>query len=312
MTALPTSPLAHARVVFCGSSSVEPTSPLPPALAAELGLAGDWRALGVRSSRLRDWTTPPWPAGLTADAIVVLLTGNDAHPRADAVARVDQALHRHALGRRLAPSPALPLRLARGGAGPADARRARGGARRARGDERSPRVERLGARSGAPDARRIPLLRAPGRARAPYGALACGSRRSARRARPSGRSSPRAARTFRSRARTRFGWRALLTGEGGGEADAQAITSTMLRRLALLWDSGNRHFHSLADLVVGRFQGPTAVRRGQRRRGAARLLAAGRRPVAERERRARRAPASRFARSPGTRSSPGAGRPSFG
>ena len=255
MTAL-VSPLSHARVVFCGSSSVEPTSPLPPALAAELGLAGDWRALGVRSSRLRDWTTPPWPAGLTADAIVVLLTGNDAHPRADAVARVDQALHRHAPV--VVWLPPLPYpsdsRVAgqdqrmRAALAEAHVARVATSVRLASSDWGHDRVHltrggyRSYAHQVAPALRAALAVRQPAErpASANLGTLVT----------PGGAHLPLTS--------TDALWMArAVSGEGGGEADAQAITSTMLRRLALLWDSGNRHFHSLADLVVGRFQGPT-------------------------------------------------------
>src|SRR5688500_9546627 len=97
MTELANTQRRSVRVAFVGSSSVSRGSALPAAIAGELGLAsGDWIALGRDSARLAEWTAPEWPADLSAGAIVDLLTGNDARPRAAAVTAVDRALRERA------------------------------------------------------------------------------------------------------------------------------------------------------------------------------------------------------------------------
>lgn len=234
-------------VAFVGSSSMEPSSPLPAALAAELGLRpGQWVALGRRGSRLADWTRASLPSGLRA--IVVLLTANDARPTSAAVREVDRALRTHApsvvwlppfhyragspvSGRDAAMRAALEASGVTWLSEPTDlapsvwahdgvhltaagyrayARQVAGGLRRAT----------------APAARVIGVLHTGGGKRLPLTSLDA---------------------LWLARA---------LVGEGGGEADAMAITSTMLRRWALLQDAQRSSpFRTLTDLVVGRFVG---------------------------------------------------------
>lgn len=277
---------SRVRVAFAGSSSVSLSSPLPAALAAELGLARhEWIALGRVSARLSDWTTPAWPAGLTAEAVVVLLTGNDARPSHDKVSAVDRALRAHAPI--VVWLPPLPY--------PADSRVA-GRDRRmhdALAQARVARVTtpvRLESRQWARDrahltragyeayARQVaPALRAalgvrqPAPASVPAVAAptpASTSSAPASNAPPGPAGEPIAwGGSLMGTLVTAGGARLPLTsldalwmaralaGEGGGETDAYAITSTLLRRWAMLWDGGTRSFRTLTDLVVGRFRG---------------------------------------------------------
>ena len=237
-------------LAFAGSSAVEPGSPLPAALAAELGLREhEWVAAGIRGSRLRRWARPELPAGLRA--IVVLLTANDAHPTAAAVREVDAAL------RALAPVvvwlPPMPFTDASPAAGrDARMRAALAGAGVAWVD----RPIRIEPDQWAPD--RVHLTRAGYRAYArqvgadlarrvslPSSAGLLGHVQTA-----GGRRLPLSSLDAVWLARA-------LVGEGGTAADAIAISSTMVRRWAMLRDaSASSPFGTLADLVVGRFDGP--------------------------------------------------------
>lgn len=287
--------LSHVRVAFAGSSSVALGSPLPPALAVELGMNGnEWIALGRRSARLRDWTRPvwpDWPAGLEADAIVVLLTGNDSHPSADEVTEVDRALRGRApIVVWLPPLPypsdsSVAGRDRRMRAALAEARVARvtttvvleaehwgrdrahltAAGYRAYARQVAPALrEALGPRSAPPVLSPTPAdaptpAAAPPRPDAAPVVVVPSSPAPSSLPGPSGS----AIGTLVTVRGTRLSltstdalWMArALAGEGGGEADAYAVTSTMLRRWAMLWDGGTRSFGSLTDLVVGRFRG---------------------------------------------------------
>lgn len=273
--------LSNVRVALVGSSSVALGSPLPPALALELGLGGsEWIALGRNSARLRDWTRPEWPEGLRADAIVVLLTGNDSHPSTDEVTEVDRALR--GLARIVIWLPPLPYPSGSSAAGRdrrmraalAEARVARvtttvtlesahwgrdrvhltASGYRAYARQVGPALRQaLGVREATPPS--VPAS-APTEASEPSGAPAAPVT-------PATHWGSAPIGTLVTTRGTRLSltstdalWMArALAGEGGGEADAYAITSTMLRRWAMLWDDGERDFGSLTDLVVGRFRG---------------------------------------------------------
>lgn len=249
---------SHVRVVFVGSSSVSASSPLPGALATELGLArGASTAQGRVGSRLALWTRPPWPAGLTTDAIVVLLTGNDARPTAASVAAVDHAL------RERSPIvvwlPPLPYRAGSSAAG--RDRRMREAIAAAGVAHLAIDVE-LAAQHWARD--RVHLTRAGYHAYAREVAVAL---RAALAVEPIATAPAPVADAPLGRLVTPQGaelpllgldalWMArALAGEGGPGPDAYAITSAMLRRWAMLWDGGERRFGALADLLVGRFRG---------------------------------------------------------
>jgi len=245
------------RVAFAGSSSVEPTSPLPAALALELGLSGgEWVALGRRGSRLSQWIDPELPEDLRA--IVVMIVANDPRPTASEVREVDAAMRRFAPRVVWLPPPPYP-----------SSSRIAGRDRRMRealagsGVVWVERAVALEPRHWAPD--QIHLTRA-------------GYRAYARQVAPrlwehlAGSASPRAGRPAPrgviGHVLTSGGLHLTVTsedavwlaracvGEGGGEADACAVASTMLRRWAMLRDGSSRSpFGSLADLVVGRFAG---------------------------------------------------------
>ena len=268
------------RVAFTGSSSMESTAPLPALLAGELGLGeGEWIALGVRGSGLAHWGRPAtWPSDLRPEAIVMLLPGaNDGAPSAERVTAADRALRAHApVVIWLPPFPYPEGSRVRGH----DARM-----REALAAARVVRVElpiRLSASAWAAD--RVHLTRAGYRAYAaevaPSLAQALALRAPSMPAIMPPASTPAPAITPPSPALVRPGtqigtlitgrgahlpltstdalWMArALTGEGGREPDALAITSTMLRRWALLWDASQRTFRTLTDLVVGRLRGAT-------------------------------------------------------
>jgi hypothetical protein len=274
------------RVAFVGSSSIAPGTVLAGALAGELGLGeGDWITLGRGSTRLSHWARPEWPADLHAQTIVVLLTGNDTRPTAAAVTAVDRAL------RAIAPVvvwlPPLPYPAASRVAG-ADQRmraaQAEAGVARIATNVRlqashwagvhlTPAGYRAYASQVGPTLRaalapilamqhslvqRVPEEQAPQpreRERAPEAQREGG---------PPAPSSSLVGTLVTTRGErlpltsTDALWMArALAGEGGGEVDAYAITSTMLRRWAGLRDAGQRRFGSLTDLVVGRFRSST-------------------------------------------------------
>ena len=241
-------------IVFAGSSSMAPGSPLPEALARALGVpAGAWIALGRDGARLRDWIEPTWPEGLRASAIVMLLTGNDLGPRADDVRAVDQALRARA--------PIVvwlpPLPYPAGSPVHGRDRRMRDALSLA-GVARVELAVALSPGHFAPD--RVHLTRggydAFARQLAPALRQALGVREALASAPPMGwLVTPRGERLPLTSTDALWMARAL-EGEGGGEADARAITSTMLRRWALLLDGGERAFGTLTDLVVGRLRGP--------------------------------------------------------
>lgn len=293
MTTPTVTDLSRVRVAFAGSSSVAPGSPLPAALAAELGLgADDWIALGRRSARLRDWTRPVWPvwpAGLRADAIVVLLTGNDSHPSADEVTEVDRALR----GRAPVVVWLPPLPYPAGSSVAGRDRRMRAALAEARVARVTTTVVLEAAHWGrdqahltaagyrayarqvrsalrqALDARAAPPPTAPPSPATPPPPPALPPTPRPEMTPPPSPAVPSlpgpsgsigtlitVRGTRLSLTSTDALWMArALAGEGGGEADAYAVTSTMLRRWAMLWDGGTRSFGSLTDLVVGRFRG---------------------------------------------------------
>lgn len=248
------------RVAFVGSSAVEPGSLLPGAIARELGLLRpDWETFGVRGSRIAQWTDPELPPGLRA--LVVLLTANDPRPQASDIRAVDAAL------RRFAPLvvwlPPMPYVVTSRVAGRNLLMRA---ALAASGVSWVDVPVVLEPRHWAPD--EVHLTRAGygeyARQVSPmlWGRLAG---RPSPRARPS---TPAAAGTSIGQVLTSGGLRLTVTsedalwlaracaGEGGGEADARAVTSTMVRRWTMLRDASSRSpFHTLSDLVVGRFVG---------------------------------------------------------
>lgn len=234
-------------VAFAGSSAVEPTSPLPAALAAELDLRpSQWVALGIRGSRLARWTRPSLPSDLRA--IVVLLTANDPHPTAAEVREVDAAL------RAFAPAvvwlPPMPY--------PADSRAAGRDARMraalaGAGVAWVDRPIRLEPGAWAPD--RVHLTRAGYRAYARQVGAELDARLSLSLGRIGHVQTGRGQRLPLTSLDAVWVARAVV-GEGGTEVDARAIASTMVRRWALLRDSDpDSPFRSLADLVVGRFAG---------------------------------------------------------
>ena len=269
------------RVAFTGSSSMESTAPLPARLAAELGLsAGEWIALGVRGSGLAHWGRPAtWPSDLRPEAIVMLLPGaNDGAPSAERVLAADRALRAHApvviwlppfpypegsrvrgQGARMREALARahvvrvepPVRLASSDWAPDGVHLTRAGYR-AYAEQVAPSLAQALAlrapsvpRPGAPP--NTPAITAPSPAPAPaaWPSSVMGTLITGRGARLPLTS-------------TDALWMArALTGEGGREPDALAITSTMLRRWALLWDANQRTFRTLTDLVVGRFRSAT-------------------------------------------------------
>lgn len=244
-------------VAFAGSSGVEPVSALPAALAAELGLRrSQWVALGVRGSRLAQWTRAELPAGLRA--VVVLLTANDARPTAERVREVDARLRRfcpvvvwlpplpYPAGSRAEGRDAL-MREALAGAGVVWVERAiRIEPEEWSADRVHPTVAgfRSYARQVGP-ALRGRLHEALASAAAPAGVAGeIGRVRTAR-----GRWLPLTSVDAVWLARA-------IVGEGGTEADALAIASTMVRRWAVLRDAdASSPFGALTDLVVGRFAG---------------------------------------------------------
>ncbi len=254
------------RVLIIGSSSVEPSSPLPAAIGRELGLAeGEWVALGVRSSTLAQWANAgaveralaavPGGPRSGSDAIVILLTGNDADPRPELVSAIDRA------ARTVTPIvvwlPPLPYPAGSSAAG--RDQRMRDALARAAVARVTSSIN-LQASHWAAD--RVHLTRAGHEA---YARQVAPALRQALLLRQIG--APQAAASIIGTLVTAGGARLPLTstdalwlaralvGEGGREADAHAIASTMLRRWALLWDGGQRTFQSLTDLVVGRFRG---------------------------------------------------------
>lgn len=246
------------RVAIVGSSSVEPTSPLPAALATELGLSrSEWTALGRRGSRLAQWTEPGLPEGLTA--IVVMIVGNDPNPTASAIREVDAAMRRSAPVVVWLPPPPYP----------ADSRIAGRDVRMREALSGSgvvwvDRAVRMEPEHWSPD--RVHPTRAGYRAYARQVAPMLWERLVGSTRAPTG-SGPVVATTI-GHVLTSGGQRLDVTsedalwlgracvGEGGGEADAYAVTSTMLRRWALLRDaSASSPFRTLTDLVVGRFAG---------------------------------------------------------
>lgn len=244
-------------VAFVGSSGLEPVSALPAALAAELGLRrSQWVALGVRGSRLAQWTRAELPAGLRT--VVVLLTANDPHPTAESVRDVDARLRRfcpvvvwlpplpYPEGSRAHGRDAL-MREALTVAGVVWVERAiRIEPEEWSADRIHPTV--AGFQSYA---RQV----GPGLLRRVHEALVTAVA-----------TAPMASEI--GRVHTARGHRLPLTsvdavwlaravaGEGGTEADALAIASTMVRRWAVLRDAdGSSPFGALTDLVVGRFVG---------------------------------------------------------
>lgn len=234
-------------VAIVGSSAVEPGSPLPGALAAELQLrSSQWVALGIRGSRLAQWTRPTLPAGLRA--IVVLLTANDPHPTAAAIREVDAALMASAPV--VVWLPPLPYPAGSRVAG-RDLRM-----RRALAEAGVAWVDRTIAIEPAQwAADRVHLTGSGYRAYARQ----VGDELTARLSLPLGRIGY--VRTGRGLLLPLTSLDAVwlaraLVGEGGTEADAFAIASTMVRRWALLRDADAASpFRTLTDLVVGRFVG---------------------------------------------------------
>ena len=233
-------------IVFAGSSSVEPSSPLPGALAAELALRpSQWVARGIRGSRLAQWTRPSLPSALRA--IVVLLTANDPHPTAAEVREVDAAL------RAFAPIvvwlPPLPYPERSRAAGRDAVMRA---ALAVAGVVWVDRPIRIEPARWAPD--RVHLTAAGYRDYARQVGAELAVRLSIALDRIG------YVRTERHRlplSSIDAVWLArAIVGEGGAEADAFAIASTMVRRWALLRDAdASSPFRTLSDLVVGRFAG---------------------------------------------------------
>jgi hypothetical protein len=245
------------RVAFVGSSSVSAGSPLPAALAEELGLgAGEWAAVGRVGSRLAQWFSGV-PSDVEPAAIVVLLTGNDDHPRSDQVTAVDAALRRSA--RTVVWLPPIPYPAGSRCVGRDDRMRtalAQASVARVTSHVRLERshfgrdlvhLTRAGYRAYATQvgaALRQQLgVRQPAQtvwSSSTIGTLVTGN----------GARLPMTS--------TDALWMArALAGEGGGDADAWAITSSMLRRWAMLWDRGQRSFGSITDLIVGRFRSST-------------------------------------------------------
>jgi hypothetical protein len=234
-------------IVFAGSSSVEPSSPLPAALAAELALRpSQWVARGIRGSRLAQWTQPALPPGLRA--IVVLLTANDPHPTAAEVCQVDAAL------RAFAPIvvwlPPLPYpERSRAAGRDAVMRAALAGA----GVVWVDRPIRIEPARWAPD--RVHLTAAGTRDYARQVGAELAVRLSIALDRIGHARTERGHRPPLSSVDAVWLARAIV-GEGGIEADALAIASTMVRRWALLRDAdASSPFRTLTDLIVGRFAG---------------------------------------------------------
>ena len=248
------------RVAFVGSSSVEPNSPLPAALAVELGLGSDWVALGRRGSRLRQWTAPELPSDVRA--AVVMIVGNDPRPTAEGVRAVNAALRRLVPTVVWIPPPPYPSdsriagrdrrmreALAASGAAWVDVPIAMGpelfspdrihptrAGYRSYARQVGPRLwERLLERP-APARPRLELPSRPGVIGCVFGA--------------GGARLPLTSEDALWLARA-------CVGEGGGEADTHAVASTMLRRWVMLREtSTSSPFGSLTDLVVGRYAGP--------------------------------------------------------
>jgi hypothetical protein len=285
-------------IVFAGSSSVEPSSPLPAALAAELALRpSQWVARGIRGSRLAQWTRPSLPSGLRA--IVVLLTANDPHPTAAEVRQVDVAL------RAFAPIvvwlPPLPYpERSRAAGRDALMRAALAGAGVAWVD-RSMRIEPA---RWAPD--RVHLTAAGYRDYARQVGAELAVRLSIALDRIGYVHTGRGHRLPLTSVDAVWLARAIV-GEGGTEIDAMAIASTMVRRWALLRDAeASSPFRTLTDLVVAS-PGPTRTRATAVKSSSAATPNRSRSSGATRRTRWRTRGAGTSASCPGTRLSPGAG-----
>ncbi len=227
---------------------MEPGSPLPAALAAELGLRDEeWVALGIRGSRLARWTRPSLPSGLRA--IVVLLTANDPNPTARTVLEVDAALRAFVPAVVWLPPPPYPA----GSPVHGRDRLMRAALTRA-GVAWIDRSLRFEPAEWAPD--QVHLTLAGYRAYARQVAPELWARLDRALGRVGRLLTPRGLRLPLSSLDAVWLARAVV-GEGGTEVDAAAIASTMVRRWALLRDTNPRSpFRTLTDLVVGRFAGP--------------------------------------------------------